>query len=164
MSEPVQAQTVVVKSWNELTPQELYDFLKLRVDVFMWEQRADDAELDHRDEEPATRHYWISDALGCAAYLRVLWNPVAEHLDAQRVVGRVATRADRRGEGLTRRILERVLEDFAGQSLMLHAQDPVVGLYERFGFEAFGEPYDEAGILHRSMVRLAGRRVGETSV
>ena len=36
---------------------------------------------------------------------------------------------------------------------MLHAQEYVVGLYERFGFEAFGEPYEEAGIPHRSMYR-----------
>jgi ElaA protein len=146
---------VVGKSWNELTLQELYDFLKLRCDVFMLEQKAEDEEMDHRDEEAATRHFWIADERGCAAYLRVLWNADAEHLDANRVVGRVATRTDRRGEGLTRRLMERVLADFEGEAMMLHAQDHVVGLYARFGFEAFGEPYDEAGIAHRSMY-LAG--------
>ncbi len=149
-------QPVVAKSWNELTLQELYDFLKLRCDVFMLEQKADDEELDHRDEEPRTRHYWIADGAGCAAYVRVLWNASPEHRDAHRVIGRVATRADRRGEGLTRRIMERVLADLGDEAVMLHAQEYVVGLYARFGFEAFGEPYDEAGIPHRSMYRAAG--------
>lgn len=142
---------VVAKSWNELTLQELYDFLKLRCDVFMLEQKADDEEMDHRDEEQRTRHFWIADERGCAAYLRVLWNAHPEHRDAHRVVGRVATREDRRGEGLTRRLMEAVLAEFGDEAMMLHAQEYVVGLYARFGFEAFGEPYDEAGIPHRSM-------------
>ena len=145
--------SVVVKSWDELTLAELYDFLKLRTDVFMWEQKADDEEMDGRDAEPSTRHLWISDDRGCAAYLRVLRNEVPEHRDARLVIGRVATRADRRGEGLTRVLMERAIEDAPGEAMMLHAQDYVVGLYARFGFEAFGEPYDEAGIPHRSMYR-----------
>ena len=49
--------------------------------------------------------------------------------------------------------MEQVLTEFEGEAMMLHAQDYVVGLYARFGFEAFGEPYDEAGIVHRSMYR-----------
>ncbi len=144
-----------MKLWDDLTPDELYSFLKLRCDVFMWEQRADDEELDGRDQEPATRHVWITDDRGCAAYLRILRNEVAEHLDARLVIGRVAVRADRRGEGLARRLMERAVElaDAAAAASMLHAQQHVVGLYERFGYQAFGEPYDEAGIPHRSMYR-----------
>ena len=109
--------SVVVKSWDELTLAELYDFLKLRTDVFMWEQKADDEEMDGRDAEPSTRHLWISDDRGCAAYLRVLRNEVPEHRDARLVIGRVATRADRRGEGLTRVLMERAIEDAPGAAI-----------------------------------------------
>ena len=38
--------------------------------------------------------------------------------------------------------------------MSLHAQVSAIGFYERFGFEAYGREFDEAGILHRSM-RLA---------
>jgi len=147
----------IAKLWNELTLQELYSFLKLRTDVFMWEQKADDEELDGRDDEERTVHVWIEDERGCAAYLRVLWNWEAEHLDAHRVVGRVAVRADRRGDGLARVLMDRALEiiDAEGEASMLHAQSYVVGLYARFGYEAYGEEYDEAGIVHRSMYRPA---------
>lgn len=148
----------VVKPWNHLTLDELYSFLKLRCDVFMWEQKADDEELDGRDQEPGTIHVWIADELGCAAYLRVLHNAVAEYRDAHRVIGRVAVRADRRGDGLARDLIRRALEviDEEGAASMLHAQSYVAGLYERFGYECFGDEYDEAGIAHRSMYR-AGR-------
>lgn len=145
--------TVVVKSWSDLTVEELYSFLRLRTDVFMWEQHADDQELDGRDAEPLTRHVWIEDERGCAAYLRVLWNAVPEHRDAHRVIGRVAVRSDRRGDGLARALMARAIEELAGEASMLHAQEQVVGLYERFGYEVFGASYEEAGIPHRSMYR-----------
>ncbi len=146
-----------MKSWNDLTRDELDSFLNLRTDVFMWEQRADDEEMDGRDREPGTVHIWIADERGCAAYLRVLWNDTPEHLDAHRVIGRVAVRADRRGAGLSRSIMDRALEviDAEGGASMLHAQATVVGLYGRFGFEPYGEPYVEAAMLHRSMYRPA---------
>ncbi len=146
-----------MKSWNDLTLDELYSFLKLRADVFLWEQKADDEEMDGRDREPGTLHVWIGDERGCAAYLRVLRNETPEHLDARRVIGRVAVRPDRRGDILARVLMYRALEfiDDEGCASMLHAQDYVVGLYERFGFAPYGEPYVEAGILHRSMYRPA---------
>ncbi len=147
-----------MKSWNDLTLAELYSFLKLRCDVFMWEQRADDEEMDGRDLEPTTVHVWIADERGCAGYLRLLRNERAEHLDAHRVIGRVAVRADRRGDGIARLLMERAVEIVDGEreASLLHAQSHVVGLYERFGYLVFGEPYEEAGIAHRSMYR-AGR-------
>lgn len=153
MPDPIVPESIVAKSWAQLTPREIYDLLKLRTDVFLLEQRADDEELDGRDDEPGTRHYWIADARGCAAYVRLLWNDPPEHRDAHRVIGRVATRADRRGEGLVIALLERAVADHPGEAMMLHSQSYVVGLYARLGFEAYGEPYDEAGIEHVSMYR-----------
>ena len=73
---------------------------------------ADDEEMDGRDLEPTTRHWWIEDDRGVAAYLRVLTNAVPEHRDARQVVGRVAVRADRRGEGLARRLMLPVVAAF----------------------------------------------------
>ena len=39
------------------------------------------------------------------------------------------------------------------EALLLHAQEYVAPLYAKAGFEAFGAPYDEAGIAHISMYR-----------
>lgn len=146
---------MLTKVWSQLTTADLYSFLKLRTDVFFVEQKVDEEELDNRDQEPGTVHYWIEDAAGCAAYVRVLENTEPEHRDARRIIGRVVVRADRRGEGLAQVLLARVLEDFAGEALLLHAQQYVAPLYAKFGFEAFGEPYEEATIMHVSMYRAA---------
>lgn len=142
-----------MKSWPELTTRELYSIMKLRTDVFFLEQRADEEELDWRDLEPRTRHYWIDDDRGTAAYLRVLWDAVPQHLDAHLVIGRVATRADRRGEGLALRLLRCVLDDLGREPMLLHAQEYVQGLYAKVGFASFGGVYDEAGMPHVSMYR-----------
>lgn len=149
--------SVVSRSWSELTTNELYDLLKLRTDVFFVEQKVDEEELDNRDQEPGTRHYWIADETGTAAYLRVLVNDAPEHLDARHIIGRVVTRADRRGQGLAHTLMSRVLEDFGGEAMLLHAQHYVAPLYAKSGFVAFGEPYEEATIMHISMYRPASR-------
>jgi ElaA protein len=147
--------SVKKKPWVELTTAELYSFLKLRTDVFFLEQKVDDEELDNRDQEPATVHYWIEDATGTAAYLRVLFDEHPEHRDARRVPGRVVVRSDRRGEGLAQVLFASVLEDFGSEPLLLHAQEYIAPLYAKVGFEPFGEVYLEAGIPHISMYREA---------
>lgn len=144
---------LTTKPWADLTTAELYSFLKLRTDVFFIEQRIDEEELDNRDQEPSTLHYWIPDAAGTAAYLRVLFDDQPEHRDAHRVVGRVVVRADRRGEGLAQLLFARVLEQFGSESLLLHAQEYIAPLYAKSGFEPFGPVYMEAGIPHISMYR-----------
>ncbi|MGL4340174.1 MAG: GNAT family N-acetyltransferase [Rhodoglobus sp.] len=146
---------VVSRSWSELSIDDVYSILKLRTDVFFIEQKVDEEELDNRDQEPATRHYWIADADGTAAYLRLLVNDEPEHLDARHIIGRVVVRADRRGEGLAQLLLARVLKDFESEALLLHAQEYVASLYAKFGFHAVGEPYEEATITHISMYKAS---------
>lgn len=145
--------SIAHKQWSELTTSELYSLLKLRTDVFLVEQKVDEEELDNRDQ--AAEHFYIADAIGTAAYLRVLYDESPEHLDAHRVIGRVVVRADRRGEGLAQQLITRVLSLYGGEAIMLHAQEYVAPLYVKAGFVAFGEPYDEAGIAHISMYRAA---------
>ena len=144
---------MVDREWGDLTTDEVYAFLKLRTDVFFLEQKIDETELDDRDREPATRHYWIADDLGTAAYLRTLVDGEAEHLDAHRIVGRVVVREDRRGEGLSQKLLAEVLSRHGTEAMMLHAQAYIEPLYAKFGFVAFGDVFEEAGIQHQSMYR-----------
>jgi ElaA protein len=141
------------RQWSELTTDELYAILKLRTDVFFLEQKIDETELDDRDREPGTRHYWIADDRGTAAYLRTLVDPVPEYRDARRLISRVVVRADRRGEGLAQKLLDEVMARHASESMLLHAQEYVAPLYARYGFEPFGEVYVEAGLSHLSMYR-----------
>jgi ElaA protein len=148
--------SILDRAWSELTPDEVYAFLKLRTDVFFLEQKIDETELDDRDQEPDTRHYWIADELGVVSYLRTLVDAVPTHRDARRLIGRVVVRADRRGEGLSQKLLTEVIARHGTEPMLLHAQEYIAPLYARFGFEPFGDVYEEAGLAHLSMYRPAG--------
>lgn len=152
--------SVVEKTWGELTTTELYSLLKLRTDVFFLEQKIDEEELDDRDQEPETTHLWIADERGTAAYLRVLVDDEPSHLDARRLFGRVVVRADRRGEGLAQLLIGQVIERHGHEAMLLHSQEYIAALYERFGFEAFGETYLEAGLPHVLMYRAGASSAG----
>ncbi|WP_439377952.1 GNAT family N-acetyltransferase [Amycolatopsis lexingtonensis] len=132
----------------ELTAAQLHDILRLRVDVFVVEQKAAYPELDGRDLKPDTRHLWFEGEAGVTAYLRVLLDPG----DIRRI-GRVATAANARGQGLAARLMEEALK--VPGEYVLDAQTYVQAFYARYGFVAEGEEYtDDDGIPHIRMRRL----------
>ena len=144
------------KSWRELSTTELYAFLKLRTDVFFLEQKIDETELDDRDRETGTQHLWLADSKGAVvAYLRVLEDDEPELRDARLIIGRVVVDPAYRGHGLAQQLLQRVMQRFGGQPMLLHAQAYITPLYSGFGFEPVGEPFLEAGLEHQSMYRAA---------
>jgi len=74
-------------------------------------------------------------------------------------IGRMAVLRRARGQGIGAIILRTlvVIAKARGmQELRLHAQLGALGFYERQGFIAIGPEYEEAGILHRTMVRSLG--------
>lgn len=138
-----------------MTPDDAFEIFSLRTSVFYLEQRIDEEELDARDREPTTQHVWLADDRGVASYLRVIENatPQPGDADARRLIGRVVTRADRRGEGLSSLLLRHVIAQFGHEPLALHSQRDVQPLYARLGFEPYGDEYVEAGIPHIGMRR-----------
>lgn len=150
--------SIRARRWEELTRDEFFGIVSLRSEVFFVEQRIDIPDLDDLDRHPETLHWWIPDETGCAGYLRTVLLGEPE-LGATRSLGRVAVRADRRGEGLARALVAAVLGRFGGQPIVIHSQSHVVPLYREFGFEPVGSEYLEAGIPHTRM-----RRPGEIRV
>lgn len=88
-----------VKRFEEITNGELYEILKLRVDVFVVEQRCAYPDLDGRDR--AALHVFCEEGGEILAYLRVL--PEGEYFPDAAGIGRVI--AKRRGAGLGVKIL-----------------------------------------------------------
>ncbi|WP_350278737.1 GNAT family N-acetyltransferase [Kribbella sp. HUAS MG21] len=132
---------------TELTAQQLYDVLKLRVDVFVVEQECAYPELDGRDLLPGTHHLWVADESGIQSYLRVLTEP------GQFRIGRVVTAAQARGRGLAAQLMKDALDVVGDADSVLEAQTYAQGFYERFGYVAEGTEYLEDGIPHRTMWR-----------
>jgi ElaA protein len=133
--------------FGELTGGEVYALCRLRVDVFVVEQRCPYPELDGRDVEPATEHLWFEAGGQPVALLRVLDDGAA------RAIGRVATATGWRGRGLAARLVEEAVTRYGDGPLVLGAQAHLEGWYERFGFSRDGEAYVEDGIPHVPMRR-----------
>ncbi len=86
------------------------------------------------------------------------WRTVPYQQELVAKLERFAVLPAYRGEGYGRALVRYVMEDAqqAGFStLVLHAQAHLDDFYAAFGFEAVGEPFDEAGIRHVKMVRRA---------
>ncbi|MFT4123572.1 MAG: GNAT family N-acetyltransferase [Microbacteriaceae bacterium] len=149
---------VTVKPWAALGRDEFFEIASLRCQVFYVEQRVDEQEFDATDRAPDTLHAWVADAAGVAGYLRMTASERPELRDARRSFGRVAVRADRRGEGLARLLIDEVMARFGDEAMLLHAQEYIQPLYTGYGFEAVGGRYIEAGIPHVMMYRPAGGR------
>ncbi|CAM3171666.1 Putative N-acetyltransferase YjcF [Stackebrandtia soli] len=136
-------------SFTELTAQALYAILRIRVNVFVVEQRCPYPELDGRDTEPGTRHVHISEDGTTVAYLRVLTEP-----DGSFRIGRVCTDRHRRGEGLAGALMREALAYCGDTSTVrLDAQASVAGFYRSFGFVIDGDEFVEDGIPHVPMTR-----------
>jgi ElaA protein len=135
---------------DELTAAELYALLKLRVDVFVVEQRAPYPELDGRDLLPDTGHLWYPSTGEPQAYLRILHEP-----PGGRRIGRVCTTPSARGAGLGNRLMAEAMRRIGDAEAVLDAQTYAQRFYEKFGFTAVGAPFDEDGIEHITMRRPA---------
>ena len=143
------------KLWAECTPDDVFDWAKLRTDIFFLEQHIDEEELDAWDRHPKTRHVFATDHRGAVAYCRLVRNDSPDPADdgISQSIGRVVVRSDYRGKGLGHELLRRVLRHVGEEPVVLHAQEWVMSLYAAHGFEPFGEAFDEAGIPHRRMRR-----------
>ena len=137
-----------IKRFEELTIDELYAILKLRVDVFVVEQKCPCDEIDNRDQ--AAIHVYLKDADGIKAYVRILdRGVVSEHVTIGRVI------AAQRGKGLGRRVMEEAIkaaqEIFGTDTIFLEAQVYAKGFYEKLGFKPVSEAFSMDGIPHVKM-------------
>lgn len=140
------------KAFEALSPRELYALLKLRVDVFVVEQRCAYAELDDRDA--GALHLLATRDERLIGYLRLL--PPALSPAGRPTLGRIVTAADCRRLGvgglLVAAGLRRAVADYPGAPVQIAAQAHLTGFYGRFGFSAVSAEYIEDGIPHVDMV------------
>ena len=138
-----------IKRFKELTTDELYAILKLRVSVFVVEQKCPYMELDGLDQ--GAIHVWLEEEDGIQAYLRILDRGVENENVA---IGRVI--AVKRHCGLGSRILEEGIkaarEILDAEKIYLEAQTYAKGFYEKQGFEQVSAEFLLDGIPHVRMI------------
>jgi|SRR5690625_1766017 len=139
-----------VKTFNQLTNEELYAILKLRVDVFVVEQNCPYPELDNFDQQAT--HLFKKEADEIIAYSRLIPRGV-KFKEAS--IGRVITKRDQRRTGLGTELMKKSIEiinNWERANILIEAQAHLEGFYRNCGFETISEPYILDGIDHIQMI------------
>ncbi len=124
------------------------DCYAIRLAVFVGEQNVPEAE--ERDEFDAGARHFLARRDGVAAgTLRLL-----EISSGVVKITRVAVLKFARGSGLGVALMRHAEAVSDAGMLLLDAQVQALAFYEKLGYEAFGEVFMEAGILHRHMRKL----------
>lgn len=147
------------KKFTELSLNQLYEVLKLRVDVFVVEQTCYypdlDGEKDLLDRHPQTLHLLGYQAEQLVAYLRIL--PKGQNYPNNVSIGRVVTAPQARNGGLGHQLMTEGVtmcqQYFPNESIKISAQQHLKGYYQKHGFTQVSEMYLEDDIPHIAMIR-----------
>jgi len=142
------------KRFNELTLDELYDALKLRIDVFVVEQTCYYPDLDGLDRHPETIHLFCYQGNQMTAYLRILAK--GQSYQEHPAIGRVIVAEQARGTGLGHQLIEKAMAtcktEFPNQLIKISAQEHLEDFYNQHNFTRCSDMYLEDGIPHISML------------
>ncbi len=146
------ALTYITKSFNELTPFELYSLLRLRSAVFVVEQNCAYLDLDDKDQYSFHVLAFHDDQL--VAYTRCL--PEGVSYKGSSSIGRVVIDPEYRdrkwGYELMDYSMKKCRERFGTHKITISAQHHLQRFYEKCGFTAVGEVYLEDDIPHIKMI------------
>ncbi len=142
-----------VKTFENLTPNELYAILRLRSEVFVVEQNCVFLDMDNKDQFSIHLMGWHENNL--VAYTRLIAPQlVYENMSIGRVVTSSFYRRAGIGKELMKVSIEKCYELFGKGEIKIGAQLYLKKFYENFGFIQSGEVYDEDGIDHIEMIKL----------
>ncbi|EJI1277515.1 GNAT family N-acetyltransferase [Vibrio vulnificus] len=136
----------------QLSNTQLYQLLKLRVDVFVVEQNCPYPELDGHDTKPGVYHllgYQGEELVACSRLLPA--GTTYPHAS----IGRVATLASARGNSLGHQLLNQALQCcdklWPNTIIDIGAQQHLEAFYQHHGFRTVSDMYLEDGIPHIDM-------------
>ena len=134
-------------SFTDLTTNQFFELLKLRISVFVVEQNCPYQELDNLDL--ISGHFFGSLDGKIIALGRVY-----RELDTV-FIGRIAVKRKYRKNGYARKIMEFILQEvktkFPDLTIELSAQEYLINFYASLGFVSQGNTYLEDGIPHIKM-------------
>ncbi|SDO43887.1 GNAT family N-acetyltransferase [Phyllobacterium sp. OV277] len=151
--------TVDVRGIDEFSPRDLYAMLRMRVDVFIVEQKCPYPELDGKDIEALHLRLFSGDELVASARLR---QPHGAGSDAR--IGRVVVSPVHRGKRLGDRLMAEAIAEcerrYPDSPIALSAQSHLQRFYESFGFLPVSGEYLEDNIPHVDMQRPVTAKAG----
>ncbi len=138
--------------FDQLSPREVHDLYRLRIEVFVLEQECPFQDVDGAD--PECWHLLGRQAGELVAYCRLV-PPGLKFAEASigRVITAAAVRRTGAGKVLMQEALGQARQLWPGQPIRIGAQAHLRRFYGGFGFAAASGEYIEDGIPHIEMLR-----------
>lgn len=142
-----------IKTFEELTKEELYRILQLRAEVFVVEQECPYLDVDGLDQK--AHHVLGYSPENICAYTRIFRS--GDYFDDPSI-GRVVVSSELRGKALGKKIMEASLKyienHLEGTHTVISAQLYLTAFYKDMGFRPEGSEYLEDDIPHIRMRRV----------
>ena len=139
-----------IKPYNDLSKDQFFDILKLRIEIFVVEQCCYYQELDNEDKKAF--HVSIYNDGIIVAVGRIIPNLHNKEVK----IGRIAVKMEHRKKGLAYKMMKDIMnfisKKYKNFSVLLSAQTYLIEFYQSFGFKEIGNTYLEDGIEHINMV------------
>ena len=146
----------VIKSFKDLSVNELYAIMRLRQEVFIVEQNCPYLDADGKDLKCHHLMGYVNDEL--VVYSRIVPPGVSyEEVSIGRVISATAHRKMAYGIQLMEESIIQIERLYGNVPIRIGAQQYLQRFYEGFGFIRIGESYMEDGIPHIIMVRDSKR-------
>ena len=142
----------VIKTFEELSNEELYQLLRLRSEVFVVEQNCNFLDMDNKDQQCCHLLGWSSD--GLMAVVRIVPPGISYEFPS---IGRIVVSPKGRGMGYGVELVHKAIqcvENLHGKGdIRIGAQLYLKKFYETFHFYQSGDVYLEDKIEHIEMTR-----------
>lgn len=137
----------ILKKFNQLSLDELYGIIQLRLEVFVVEQNCVYQDLDNKDQ--VAYHLFLRDDDEIVAVLRILPENVSYD---EMAIGRVIVKKSHRGQQIAKTMMKKamdfILHDLGKTKIRLSGQAYLTDFYNGLGFKKVSNEYLEDGIKH----------------
>ena len=141
----------VIKTFNELSSQDIYSILQLRSEVFVVEQNCVYQDIDDKDQYAL--HLLLKKDDYLIGYSRIFKaGDYFKEASIGRVLVKKQDRNNRHGSLLMELSIKAIKDHFKENTIKISAQTYLKKFYNELGFDPIGEEYLEDGIPHIAML------------
>ena len=141
----------IIKTFNELSPQDIYSILQLRSEVFVVEQNCVYQDIDDKDQYAL--HLLLKKDNYLIGYSRIFKaGDYFKEASIGRVLVKKQDRNNRNGSLLMELSIKAIKDHFKENIVKISAQTYLKKFYDELGFDPIGEEYLEDGIPHIAML------------
>jgi ElaA protein len=143
---------IIVKTFKELTTQELYSILQLRSEVFVVEQNCVYQDIDGKDKKALHVLGFKNETL--VAYTRLLKSgDYFKQASISRVVVSKNERQHKFGYDIMKASIKAIKKHYNEETIIVSAQSYLKTFYNNLNFVKKGKEYLEDGIPHIKMIK-----------